>query len=529
MMAMNGVTMAPFERDDDAAVDLLTMDDFLRASSSSDLAIAPSNMVLDPAVSDSAMHALLLDDDADAFMDAFAPAMDGVVAVDERIFDGSYSPTTTDDTDVASNVSTPPPTSAVDEDMLFHEPTPTPASPALSTRSNTTSSAIAPASPSPSVIIKSSPNSSPAAPKAPTANAMPIVPVAPPFTPPAMLPFAFPVACFPQLNLNQKRPLPEVLPTATSAIDASLAKKSKREIRQMKNRESANRSRLRRKAQLSEMSFEVEQLTNKQHELENTIAALRAENKSLHDQNTFLRSLVTMYSDPSRMVQLPPVPHQASSSVSLSDLENGQAADDTTAAPSAKRKKTVGSTTAKFSAASLGLCASVFGLTIFTDVNTGGTSQGNVRRTGRMLHSLPSSTNPSCSPTSIYSTFEWFWHNVSSGWTSFTESDLAFGVFLNVISFVVILALYHVYQRHFSSHPKKNTKRAFHWEPVSTRVADVPDRRSPSGTPRRHAKRRSTSWQDVRIRDGATSGIRNLGATPPPHASNALPRVRVFT
>ncbi|KAJ0410178.1 hypothetical protein P43SY_002510 [Pythium insidiosum] len=120
-MAMNVATMGRFESEDDAAVDMLAMDVLLGASSSSDFSMPPSSMLLDPAAGDSAMQALLLDDDADAFMDAFAPTINDVTAMGDRIFDGSYSPTTTDDTDVASNVSTPPPTSAVDDDMLFHD------------------------------------------------------------------------------------------------------------------------------------------------------------------------------------------------------------------------------------------------------------------------------------------------------------------------------------------------------------------------------------------------------------------------
>ncbi|CAH0517307.1 unnamed protein product [Peronospora belbahrii] len=111
---------------------------------------------------------------------------------------------------------------------------------------------------------------------------------------------AMPVAYFtPSFDANQKRPLAYTLPgtaslsayesvsssssitVAAATSDNSNAKKSKREIRQMKNRESANKSRLRRKVQLTTLTTEVIKLKKKKQEMQAIIASLRAENKPL--------------------------------------------------------------------------------------------------------------------------------------------------------------------------------------------------------------------------------------------------------
>jgi len=71
-------------------------------------------------------------------------------------------------------------------------------------------------------------------------------------------------------------------------------KRVKREERLIKNREAANKSRMKRKNQLSDMEEAVNSLTQKNTELEKEIAGLRAENAVLIEQNNFLK---TIFSD----------------------------------------------------------------------------------------------------------------------------------------------------------------------------------------------------------------------------------------
>ncbi|EEY60497.1 uncharacterized protein PITG_13192 [Phytophthora infestans T30-4] len=120
----------------------------------------------------------------------------------------------------------------------------------------------------------------------------------------------------------------------------------------------------------------------KEQELQTIIAGLRAENKSLLDQNTFLRSLVTSFkhesaSSPSShqmtaaFASLPPPVEQ--SCVALNMMESGQKMEvdgdlqtedtDLTMTPPGKRR----AVTSTLSTASLAVCASVFRITIFAD------------------------------------------------------------------------------------------------------------------------------------------------------------------
>jgi len=316
------------------------------------------------------------------------------------------------------------------------------------------------------------------------------MPPAAPF--PGAVPYAMPVAFFQPLNANQKRPLPQVLPgapspsvatpaspsTATGAATASApvapaapaptgesdpnANKSKREIRQMKNRESANKSRLRRKAQLSTLTTEVTQLKQKEQELQTIIAGLRAENKSLLDQNTFLRSLVTNVKQEPRsnpclaaFASLPPPPEQ--SCVALNMLESGQkmdvdsepqtqAADVDLPMPRPGKRRAVSST---LSAASLAVCASVFGITIFADYDGDAVASGNVRGVGRVLHEAPMACGmDGCSSDAPTSLVGLVVAAVRSWWQFMSSSELVFGVLLNVLSFIAIVAVYQLWQAH---------------------------------------------------------------------------------
>ncbi|KAL3656423.1 hypothetical protein V7S43_018726 [Phytophthora oleae] len=300
---------------------------------------------------------------------------------------------------------------------------------------------------------------------------------------PGALPYAMPVAYFsPALNANQKRPLPQVLPGATSpsssigTTEASAspaasstdndpnAKKSKHEIRQMKNRESANKSRLRRKAQLSTLTTEVTELKKNEQELQTIIAGLRAENKSLLDQNTFLRSLVTNFkqepaSSPSShqmaaaFASLPPPVEQ--SCVALNMLESGQKMEVDDEAQTADvdlsmtrpgKRRAVTST---LSTASLAVCASVFGITIFADYDGGAVDSGNIRSVGRVLHEAQTACGMErCSSEASTSLVGFVVTAVRSWWQFVSSSELVFGVLLNVLSFVAIVVLYQLWQSH---------------------------------------------------------------------------------
>lgn len=291
------------------------------------------------------------------------------------------------------------------------------------------------------------------------------------------LPYALPVAYFPSsLNANQKRPFPHVLPGATSpsacgsassastaADDDPNAKKSKREIRQMKNRESANKSRLRRKAQLSTLTTEVTELKKKEQELQTVIAGLRAENKSLLDQNTFLRSLVTSFKQEPALsrndhqlaafASLPPPMEQ--SCVALNMLESGQKMDvDDEAQPAdmdmmAPRPGKRRAVTSTLSTASLAVCASVFGITIFADYDGGVVDSGNIRGVGRVLHEAPTACGmEGCSSEASTSMVGFAVTAVRSWWQFVSSSELVFGVLLNVLSFIAIVALYQLWQSH---------------------------------------------------------------------------------
>ncbi|OWZ09160.1 hypothetical protein PHMEG_00018180 [Phytophthora megakarya] len=288
---------------------------------------------------------------------------------------------------------------------------------------------------------------------------------------PGAVPYALPVAYFPPLlHANQKRPFPQVLPDskaptattpASSGADDSNSKKSKREIRQMKNRESANKSRLRRKAQLTTLTTEVTELKKKEQELQTIIAGLRAENKSLLDQNTFLRSLVTSFKqEPSSsnthqvataFASLPlPIDQNC---VALNMLESGQkmsvegedqGVDLATTRPGKRR-----AVTSTLSTASLAVCASVFGITLFTDYDSDVVDSANIRGVGRVLHEAPTACGmEGCASEASTSVVGFVMTAVRSWWQFVSSSELVFGVLLNVLSFVAIVALYQLWQSH---------------------------------------------------------------------------------
>ncbi|RLN25779.1 hypothetical protein BBJ28_00011856 [Nothophytophthora sp. Chile5] len=443
----------------------------------------------------------------------------------EASSDAPMSPLDTDDdsTDAASEVATPPPaySSQVSNPFRAAETQSPPARVALLCSQSTTHSPL-PKEQKQLATRSSGRPTCPVASAPTTSSATKTLQASTPFA--GSLPFALPVAFFPPLNGNQKRPFPQVLPNVASPAaaadcsdatgDAGASKKSKREIRQMKNRESANKSRLRRKAQLSTLSTEVSELTQKQQELQTIIAGLRAENKSLLDQNTFLRSLVTnckqepSFAAPNGQVagyvQLPPMEQ---SCIALSVLESGQKMevdadgqvmdmDLSKPPPSSKRR----STASTLSTASLAVCASVFGITVFADYEGTGPDSSNIRGVGRVLHEAPSALGvEGCSTEGPSSLVEFVVAAVGSWWKFVSSSELVFGVLLNVLSFVVIMGLYQLWQsRSLASGPQTGTgvsKPRRRSARCQTHL--VSNRAALSG----EDKRRSGSWQDVRLRD----------------------------
>lgn len=388
-------------------------------------------------------------------------------------------------TDVASEMSSPPPAlDAEDKPVTPYSPSPT----AFQGQS-WTPKRLAPASPPVLAHLSSSGSV-----KASTAMAPSTL--APVPLPANVLPYALPIAYFPAaaLNANQKRPLSEVLPSAAAtgavgscinpaeaclsdADGAGASKKSKREIRQMKNRESANKSRLRRKAQLSELTSEVAGLKKKEQELQMVIAGLRAENKSLQKQNDFLQSLVTNVKREAPMStpavnaplllqqqstkHLAVYDHHPSMEASMPSFIALPVIDTTLDNPdedaiveldtrSTKRKRSSLASLTTASAATLTMCASVFGITLLADYDGEYTSTSHIRRSGRVLHEAPPMTSLAdhgCSSDGHPSFLRLAWDKLLLSWEMVSSSELAYGVLLNVLSFVVIMALYHWWTR----------------------------------------------------------------------------------
>ncbi|RHY98327.1 hypothetical protein DYB37_011399 [Aphanomyces astaci] len=188
----------------------------------------------------------------------------------------------------------------------------------------------------------------------PVATAYPWMPAVVPAA--LSLPFAMPIG----LPIATKRSLeaPE-LPQSTS-------KRSKHEIRLMKNRESANKSRMRRKNQVTDLAGENNDLKALLAERDAQLAARDATIKSLTEQLHFLRTLVT-------------------TSTSTSDQNVQSFNKSKLAAP----------------AAGIVLCAFVFGLTLFSDPYAHSAPAAPHRRSMRVVHGM-SAASPSSSSSSMY-------------------------------------------------------------------------------------------------------------------------------
>ncbi|CAK4157285.1 unnamed protein product [Aphanomyces euteiches] len=188
----------------------------------------------------------------------------------------------------------------------------------------------------------------------PVATAYPwmpaVIPTALPLT--AKVPFAMPIGVLPPTN---KRVLED-----TSATQQS--KRTKHEIRLMKNRESANKSRLRRKNQVTDLSAENAQLKARLAERDAQLAARDATIKSLMEQLDFLRGLVTNGGATNRATT----------------------EDSTTPAANSFDKTKLAAP-----AAGIVLCAFIFGLTLFSDPYANSAPKvAPHRRSMRVVHGM---------------------------------------------------------------------------------------------------------------------------------------------
>ncbi|KDO28700.1 hypothetical protein SPRG_06554 [Saprolegnia parasitica CBS 223.65] len=232
----------------------------------------------------------------------------------------------------------------------------------------------------------------------PLATAMPIV------TDVNMIPYALPMQTM-MPPMVQKRPLDAdpIEPTT---------KRSKHEIRLMKNRESANKSRLRRKNQINDLASDVQVLTDERNALKTEVAALRAENQSLRDQNQFLRGLVSsgtntnVQSAVTSLEEATPVVQQTSSKK--------------LAAP----------------VAGFVLCAFVFGMTLFSDPY-GDSTVAAQRRSMRVVHGSagPKTTHGFMMASPI---------GLLPFVTEYVYSNMGLiqSILINVISAMVVAAIY---------------------------------------------------------------------------------------
>ncbi|CAI5718432.1 unnamed protein product [Hyaloperonospora brassicae] len=211
----------------------------------------------------------------------------------------------------------------------------------------------------------------------------------------------------------------------------------------MKNRESANKSRLRRTARLATLMTDVAELKKKEQELR-TITA-----------NCWLTAVASLLCPAGSAVD--------QSSVALHLLESGQkqqndeeddqdvielTASDTempTLRPG--KRRAVASTLSN--TASLTVCASVFGVTVFTSYENGAVDPGTVRGVGRVLHEASTLCGmDKCLSEASMSQTAFVETTMRSWWHVVTSSELVFGLLLNVVSFIVIMVLYRLWNRH---------------------------------------------------------------------------------
>jgi len=83
---------------------------------------------------------------------------------------------------------------------------------------------------------------------------------------------------------------------------SKMNQRQKKKLRMMKNRESANKSRIKKKNAMIGLQSEVDSLKNEVQKLNQELAAVKAENCSLKNHNSFLQNLLTKSSLPSAAV-----------------------------------------------------------------------------------------------------------------------------------------------------------------------------------------------------------------------------------
>lgn len=92
--------------------------------------------------------------------------------------------------------------------------------------------------------------------------------------------------------MTGKRALGNTGGSASTDDDEESAKRQRKEIRLMKNREAANRSRIKKKYAMDALEAQVEELNQHLSSLQQELAASRAECNALREQNDFLKTLV---------------------------------------------------------------------------------------------------------------------------------------------------------------------------------------------------------------------------------------------
>uniref|UniRef100_A0AAV1TKX9 BZIP domain-containing protein n=1 Tax=Peronospora matthiolae TaxID=2874970 RepID=A0AAV1TKX9_9STRA len=279
----------------------------------------------------------------------------------------------------------------------------------------------------------------------------------------ALLPYAMSVAYVPPFLITSS----STAATKATAMDSddATAVNTKRAIRQIKNQESANKNRLHLNARLALLMTDVSELKKKEQELQTVVAGPQAENKLLLDQNAFLHSLVISCKQESSSRKENPLDAAASlllssplvmdqSRVELHMLGNGrkktegdkiggdtQVSNMTMMTLRLGKRRTVASTLS--ATASLTVCSSVFGVTVFTSYDGDAVDSGTIRSVGRVLHESSKSCGMAkCSLEASKSFAALVETTVRSSWHEITSSKLVFGALLNVLSLVAIVLLH---------------------------------------------------------------------------------------
>lgn len=89
-----------------------------------------------------------------------------------------------------------------------------------------------------------------------------------------------------------KRVLSSTGSSTSTDDDEETVKRQRKEVRLMKNREAANRSRIKKKHAMDALEAQVEDLNQQLSSLQQDLAASRAECNALREQNDFLKTLV---------------------------------------------------------------------------------------------------------------------------------------------------------------------------------------------------------------------------------------------